>query len=87
MNGNISFFFMANSILLCIYTISPFIHSSVNRHLDCFHVLAIVNCAAMSISVTVPFLNCCLTLEKGHFLMLLLIMSALSLSFLPTLLI
>ena len=33
-----------------------FIHSSVNRHLGCFHVLAIVNSAAVNIGVHVSFL-------------------------------
>ena len=32
-----------------------FIHSSVERHLNCFHVLAIVNSAAMNIGVCVSF--------------------------------
>ena len=32
-----------------------FIHSSVNRHLGCFHVLAIVNSAAMNIGIHVSF--------------------------------
>ena len=33
-----------------------FIHSSVNRHSGCFHVLAIVNSAALNITVHVSFL-------------------------------
>ena len=32
-----------------------FIHPSVNRHLCCFYVLAIINSAAMNIGVHVPF--------------------------------
>ena len=32
-----------------------FIHSSVDRHLGCFHVLAIVNSAAVNIGVHVSF--------------------------------
>ena len=32
-----------------------FIHISVNRHLDCFHVLAIINSAAMNIRIYVSF--------------------------------
>ena len=32
-----------------------FIHSSVDRHLGCFHVLAIINSAAVSIGVHVSF--------------------------------
>jgi len=34
---------------------SFFIHSSVDRHLGCFHALAIVNSAALNIGVHVSF--------------------------------
>ena len=54
-NGIILFFFMAEWYSI-VYVYHIFLnHSSVNRHLGCFHVLAIVNSAAMNIRVRVSF--------------------------------
>ena len=46
------FYFFIEIVFHCVYI---FIHSSVNEHLGCFHVLAIVNNAAVNIWVKVSF--------------------------------
>ena len=42
-------------VCVCVYVTSFFIHLSVDGHLCCFHVLTIVNGAAVNIGVHVSF--------------------------------
>ena len=49
-NGITPLFWWLGNSPLCMYLIF-FIHSSVDEHLGCFHVLAVVNSAAVNIGV------------------------------------
>ena len=54
-DGKISFIFMAEWYSIVYLYHIYFIHSSVDGHLGCFHVFAIVNRAAVNIEVHVSF--------------------------------
>ena len=59
------FFFMTEQYSMVYIYYNFFIHSSVKRYLGCFHVLAIVNSAAMNIAVHVSF---SIMVSSGHML-------------------
>ena len=62
-NGIISFFLWLSNIpsrtharvCVCVHIYTHLFHSSVDRHLGCFHVLAIVSSAVVNTGVHVPF--------------------------------
>ena len=48
-------FLWPSSIPLFIYTLHPFSHLSISGHSGCFHILTIINNAALNIGVHVSF--------------------------------
>ena len=51
-----SFLWLSNNSIMCIHThFTVFIHASVDGHLGGFHVLTVVNSAAMNIEVHIYF--------------------------------
>ena len=52
--SNIPLYMLCMCVCVCVYNIF-FIHLTIEGHLGCFHVLAVVNSAAENIGVQVSF--------------------------------
>ena len=54
--AEVNSFLLLSNFPVCVSVCVPHLYSSINRHLGCFHILAIINNAAKNIGVHISFL-------------------------------